>query len=84
MNNNASGSIPLILFLFGVIAFGGLYTLMFIVIMPHLWPLIADSAYKTVIVYGVIWFAPLVVIFVGILALVTEGMKRHPSWRYTE
>lgn len=81
LDNNAGGSIPLILFLLGIVAFGGIYTLAFYIILPSLYTLIPNSVFKTVIIYGVIWFAPLVVIFVGILSLIIEGMKTHPSWR---
>lgn len=81
LDNNAGGSIPLILFLLGLIASGGLYTLAFIIILPSLYGLIPNSVFKTVIIYGIIYFAPIVVIFVGIIALIQSGLKEHPSWR---
>lgn len=80
-SDTAGGSIPLILFILGLIAFGGIYTVAFIITLPHLYTLIPDSVFKTVILYGIIWFSPLVVVFVGIIALVQSGMKEHPSWR---
>lgn len=75
-----AGSIPLVLWTLGLMAFGGIYTLGFVILLPRLWFVVPDSVYKTIIVYGIIWFAPILVIIIGIAALVIEGMKRNPSW----
>ena len=76
-------AIPIILFLGGIFAAGGLYSLLFIVVaLPTLSALIPDSVFKTVIL-GIIYFAPLIILIVGVLALLLAGMKRHPSWMQT-
>lgn len=76
MDDNASGAIPLILYILTIITAGALYTMLFIVIFYKTFvDLIPDSPFKTIIVWGVIYFAPLIVIVVGIIALIMEAQR---------
>jgi len=81
LKNNTDGSaIPLILFVAGVFGTGAVYTLLFIVVaLPSFSVLIPDSVFKTIII-GIVYFAPLIVLVIGVLALILAGMKRTPSW----
>jgi len=81
-DNIDASAIPLILFIFGVFVAGAFYTLLFVIVgIPSLSPLIPDSMFKTFIL-GIIFYSPFIILVVGIVALVLEGIKRSPNWRY--
>lgn len=83
LDTNASGAIPLILVILGIIGFGGIYTLVFYVTLPHLYALIPNSIFKSYIIYGIVWYAPFIVVVVGILALIQAGAKKDVTWEGT-
>lgn len=70
---------PIIVVTLGIFAAGGFYTLFFIYIAPSLYDLIPDSDFKIVIL-GLIFVTPGIIVIVGILAMIKEGMKDNPSW----
>jgi len=81
MDDNASGAIPLILYILGIVTSGALYTMLFIVVFYKTFvDLIPDSSFKTVIVWGILYFAPLIVIVVGIIALIQEAQRDTALW----
>jgi len=73
--DNASGAVPLILYMLGILAAGGMYTLCFIYIAPTLHDMIPDGYVKTTIL-GIILVVPLIILFVGAIALIIEGIKK--------
>jgi len=76
---NASGSVPLVLFVLGIIAAGGLYTLAFLFLLPTFYVLIPNSIFKSFIIWGIVWYAPFTIAVVLVLALIQSGLKRE-SW----
>jgi hypothetical protein len=75
--NNNSGSVnPLVLFIITIFGAGALYTLFFIEIaFPVLmWMLPNDAA--RIYIMMVIYAVPAIIIFVGILVLFLNGLKR--------
>ncbi len=79
-NNDDASAIPLILFILGLFGSGAVYSFCFIVIAPSLYDLIPDSMFKTLIL-GIIYFVPLVILIVGVLALLLSGMKKSNAWQ---
>ena len=75
----AGGAIPMILFVMGVFGAGGLYTLFFVIIAPSLMDLIPNSIFR-ILIMGIIYAIPMVILVVGFIALMLEGMKEDPSW----
>ena len=84
LNDYGSGAVPPLLMVFGIVAAGGLYSLCFLVILPALYGLVPDTIFKTFIIYGIFYFAPLVIIITGIMALIQSGMKQEMYWRSEE
>lgn len=76
INNNSGSVVPLVLFFLTIFGAGALYTLFFLEIgFPLLsWMLPNDSA--RVYIMMVIYAVPAIIIFVGILALFLNGLKR--------
>ena len=81
LNDEGSGAVPVLLFIITIIAAGALYTLLFITIFYKVFAvLIPDSVFKSVIVWGAFYYAPIVIIVVGILWVVQMGLKESQTW----
>lgn len=75
-NNREASAVPLLLFLITIISVGALYTLFFLEIgYPTLRDLVPDSDSKTFILM-LTYAIPLFVLFVGVIALIKEGLKK--------
>lgn len=83
-NNYGSGAVPPILFIFGLVVAGGLYSICFLTILPALYGLVPDTIFKTFIIYGIFYFAPMIILIIGIIALIQAGMKQDISWSRSE
>jgi len=78
-NNNEASAIPIILFVGGLLVSGLMYTVFFIMVAPSLFIFIPDSVYKTIIIYGFIWFLPMIILIVGVIALLISAQKKNPD-----
>lgn len=76
IDNEEADAIPLILYVMGVIVGGALYTLFFIYIAPSFYGLIPASVYR-VLFLGILYFIPLLILFIGILSMIKAGLKRY-------
>jgi len=75
-DTTAAGALPLIIALFGIIITGALYTLFFVEIgFPTLLGLVPASDSKTFIVM-LLRAVPLFVLFVFIVAIIKEGIRK--------
>ena len=79
-DHDAGGAIPMILYTMGLLGSGGLYTLFFIIIAPSLTSLMPDSIFR-IFIMGIIYTIPMIILVVGFIALMLEGMKADPSWQ---
>ncbi len=77
INNNEASAIPVILFVLGLLVAGLMYTVFFIMFAPTLYVLIPDSVFKTIIIWGFIYFLPVVIIFVGAITLMISAQKKE-------
>ena len=76
-NNYEASAIPIIYFLLTIIVCGALFSLLFLeVAFPTFLSFIPDSDSKTFIIMGLRGML-LIILFVGIICLLREGIKRE-------
>lgn len=76
-NNNYGSIVPIVLFIVTLVGCGGLYTLFFLEFgLPFFDSMIPDSDVKTFL-YMCFYAMPLMVLVVGSLCLVREGLKKE-------